>query len=463
MKQANTSNRILILLLIVAFCTIGFGGYSQVKSTAKPTRVLFILDASGSMNGKWKTESKLDMAKQILLHLADSFQRENIPYGLRVFGHLKDRSLEDCRDTKLELSIANNNRQKLQLTLDKINAKGYSPIALSLEDAIKDFPLSKSEQRSVIILISDGFENCSGDACLASSKLQNAGIYLKPYIVGLGLSPEHKKNFECVGQIFDIKAETDVNQAQIASVVISSVMNPTSLQINLLNTNDKPTESNVNMSFFDEQTSAIKYNIYHTLSTSGLPDTLFLDPNNRYRLKVHTIPPVALNSIDLIQGKHTIKAIEAAQGQLKINLPGTMKVKGIKCIVRKNGQIVNVQDVNTLCSYLVGEYDIEVLTTPIVRFNNVQILQSQTKTLNLLGLGSITINKPAGYLYIMKRNDKNELEKIYTVDVNVTKEVVALMPGSYEFIYRAKASITSKASVSKKVSIVSGLSSSITF
>jgi len=437
--------------------------YSQTRSTTKPTRVLFILDASGSMAGKWKTETKMDMAKKILSHLADSLKRENIPFALRVFGHQKDKKFEDCSDTKLVLPISANNYAKLSSTLDLINPNGYSPIALSLEEAVKDFPLTKSEQRPIIILISDGFENCSGDACDASNKLKNAGIYLKPYIIGLGLTDEHKKKFECVGQLFDIREESNQNQAQIASVVITSVMNPTSLQINLLNQNDKATESNVNMTFSDAENNSVKYNIYHTLNASGMPDTLFIDPNNRYNLKVHTLPSKKLSDIQLTSGKHTIKALETPQGQLKINMPGNVKSKNIKCIIKQNEQIINVQEINSSVNYLVGNYDIEILTTPIIRYNNIDILQSQSKAISVAAPGNVLINKPSGYLYIFKKDAKNVAEKIATIDVNTTKETISLQPGSYELLFRPKSSTTSKNSIQKKITVISGASNSITF
>ena len=460
-RQYILSSRFIILFALL-FIVAG-KSYSQVKSTQKPTRVLFILDASGSMNGKWKETTKMDMAKKILSHLSDSLSRENIPFAVRVFGHQKDKSLVDCKDTKLELPFSPNNQTNLSKTLDRINPKGYSPIALSLESAVNDFPLTKAEQRSVIILISDGFENCEGDACDASRKLQSAGIYLRPYIVGLGLTPEQKKSFECVGQIFDIQESENISQAQIANVVITSMLNPTSLQVNLLNVNEKATETNVAMSFFNENTSALKYNFYHTLNAYNQPDTLFVDPSIKYQIKVHTHPSKTLHDVELVQGKHVIKALETPQGSLKLTMLGSTKAKSIKCIIKQNGNIINVQDLNTTIPYLIGTYDIDVLTTPITKFEQIDILQSQTKTLSITNPGMLQVTKAAGYLFIYKRNHKNELEKIYTIDVNSTKEVVTLQPGNYEISYRAKASTTSKSFVSKKITIVSGVSTSINF
>lgn len=429
----------------------------------KPTRVLFILDASGSMNGKWKESTKMEMAKLILTHLADSLARENIPYAVRVFGHQKDKSLVDCKDTKLEIPFTINNSSTLSTTLQRIKPKGYSPIALALEQSVNDFPLTKQEQRSVIILISDGFENCEGDACIASAKLQNSGIYLRPYIVGLGLTAEQRKQFECVGQIFDIQESDKQSEAGIANVVISTMMNPTSLQINLLNVNEKPTETNVVMSFFNQNNGDLKNNFYHTLNAFKQPDTLYLDPSIKYKVKVHTIPSKTLTDVELTQGKHTVKALETPQGILKLSMIGNTKAKNIKCIVKQNGKIINVQDLNTSINYITGTYTIEVLTTPLTIIKDVEILQSQTKTISVTNPGMLQINKQAGYLYIYKRDAKNQLERIYSMYSGPGKESISLQPGNYELIFRSKASTTSKASVSKKVSIISGISSTINF
>ncbi len=450
------------ILLIVITGLITISCFAQNRSQ-KPTRVLFILDASGSMNGKWKESTKMEMAKLILTHLADSLTRENIPYAVRVFGHQKDKSLVDCKDTKLEIPFTSKNSSTLSTTLQRILPKGYSPIALSLEQSVNDFPLTKQEQRSVIILISDGFENCEGDACVASAKLQNSGIYLRPYIVGLGLTPEQRKQFECVGQIFDIQESDKQTEGGIANVVISTMMNPTSLQINLLNVNEKPTETNVVMSFFNQNNGDLKNNFYHTLNAFKQPDTLYLDPNIKYKVKVHTLPSKTLTDVELTQGKHTVKALETPQGILKLSMIGNTKAKNIKCIIKQNDKIINVQDLNTSINYITGTYTVEVLTTPLTIIKDVEISQSQTKTLTITNPGMLQINKQAGYLYIYKRDAKNQLERVYSMDSGPGKESISLQPGNYELIFRTKASTTSKASISKKITIISGISSTINF
>jgi Ca-activated chloride channel family protein len=458
------TRRVLLFLMFICIMTASLPAMAQVpaKNPYRPTRVLFLLDASGSMRGKWQDSDKWNTAKVILKQMTDSLRRENIEFALRVFGHQSDRSLNDCNDTRLEIPFSRNNYAQLLPKLTSIEPKGYSPIALSIEKAVGDFPMT-TDSKNIIILITDGFENCSGDPCTASEKLQAAGIFLRPYIVGLGLSEDQKIQFDCVGEVYDVQENTQVNE--VSGVIITNVLNPTTLQLNLLSEGGRPTESNVNMTFSETGTKQIRYNIIHTMNAAGNPDTLFIDPSRSYDVKVHTLPPVRISNIQLTQGKHTTRATDAAQGSLKLSMPGAMRYKSLKCIVRKNGTtgILNVQDINTSVSYLTGEYDLEILTLPPIVMNDVAITQSQVKTITVVSPGTLNISKQkAGYLFI-SRNVNGVMEQVYTMDVNTLKETILLQPGNYEIMYRLKSAQSSKSSVIKKISVTSGLANSITF
>ncbi len=425
------------------------------------TRVLFILDASGSMEGKWNNTNKMSAAKSVLARMTDSLRRENIDFAVRVFGHQSPRDKTDCNDTRLELPFGKTSQQQVQVFIGNIQPKGHSPIALSLEQAISDFPLSKTESKNVIILITDGFENCSGNACEASLKLQSAGIYLRPYIIGLGLSEDQKKLFDCVGIVYDMKEEASTTI--ISHVIITNILNPTTLQINLLNEAERPTETNVNMTFKDIANGQIRYNIFHTINAAGNPDTLYVDPSSTYQVKVHTLPSVTLKNVQLVQGKHVTKAIEAAQGSMRIQMTGAMKYKSLKCIVRKDNKIINVQDINSTQNYLTDSYDLEVLTLPRMYFSDVMISQSKQKVITIASPGTLNLRKTVpGYLTIFKKEDQ-ELIYVYTVSVNNASESVQLQPGSYELLFRAKNAQSTKSSITKKVNITSSIATTISF
>lgn len=458
--SALCAYRHTFIFFLCTFC-LSVSAQNTPAFSHKPTRVLFLLDASGSMKGTWQNTDKISAAKQILFQIADTLEKQHVEYALRIFGHQSERYLADCKDTKLEMPFAKNNYSKLQNILNEITPKGYSPIALSLEQAINDFSFGKSNINNNIILITDGFENCEGDACAAVQKLQTAGISFRPYIIGLGLSDEEKVKFDCIGELYNVKDNTVISNA--SEIAINYLLNPTTLQINLLDEVEKPTETNVNMTFFDANTKEIKYNIYHTINANGNPDTLIVDASKTYRIKIHTLPPKFLKYVNLRPGKHTTKAVDVPQGSLRINITGSVKYTNLKCIVETDRETLNIQDVNTTQKYASGDYNLKILTLPPIYINNVEIRQHQEQLINIPTPGILNISKTtAGHLFIF-RKESEQLTNVYTMDVETLKETLRIQPGEYEILYRTKDAKNTSTSFVKKVTVISGSSVSVNF
>src|SRR5690606_12091970 len=125
---------------------------------------------------------------------------------------------------------------------------GTTPIAQSLDRAATDFPPCEN-CRNVIILITDGIEACDGDPCAVSRQLQKKGIILKPFVIGIGLDESFKKSFECVGTYFD--ATNEETFQKVLGIVISQALQNTTAQVNLLDINNKPSETDVPITFYD--------------------------------------------------------------------------------------------------------------------------------------------------------------------------------------------------------------------
>src|SRR5690242_5014033 len=106
------------LFLILFFFTISLPLCAQKKVQQKlpeKTRILFVLDGSGSMEGLWEgNESRIDIAKKILTRLVDSLRvNENLQLALRVYGHRFSRQANNCQDTKLEVPFAVKNHNAI--------------------------------------------------------------------------------------------------------------------------------------------------------------------------------------------------------------------------------------------------------------------------------------------------------------------------------------------------------------
>ena len=184
-----------------------------------------------------------------------------------------------------------------------------------------------------------------------------------------------KKSFDCVGTFYDAKdPETFTN---VLKVIISQVLNSTTVQVNLLDEWDNPTETNVPITFYDGFSGILQYNFLHTINSKGNPDTLTIDPVLSYKVVAHTIPQSqAEGEWKLNPGEHTIIPIDAAQGELNLVVSGN---QDISCIVREKGrqETLHLQHFNTKQRYLTGEYDIEILTLPRIK-ETVSIEQSKT-------------------------------------------------------------------------------------
>jgi len=453
---------LLFLLFTSALC---FRAAAQRPITSKTTtnRILFIYDASNSMNGTWQSGKKNDIAKSLISKALDSLKgNPNVELALRVYGHQFDyRTGQNCEDTKLEVPFAKYNVDKIKAKLNKIKAQGTTPIAKTLEKSENDFPPCDN-CRNIIVLITDGIEECDGDPCAVSRALQANGIVLKPFVIGIGLDPNFIKSFECIGNYFDASDEKTFQT--VLGIVISQALNNTSAQVNLLDANQRPNETNVNMTFSDMFTDKIIYNFIHALNSKGLPDTLKLEPLHTYRIKVHTIPPVEKDSVIITPGIHNIIGIPAAQGLLQIKMSGLVK-NNFDVIVRKAEDMntLHVQETNSEEKYLTGKYDLEVLSYPRVKFNNVEVLQSHTTTIEFPAPGIATILRSTNGRTDIYKEENNGLTWVYQLAENSKSENLYLQPGNYRVIHKPKSAISSSFTTEQKLSIKSGASTTIRF
>ena len=430
-------NKKLKILILLGLIILSSDSYSQ-KKQEPVNRILFVFDASQSMLGRWQSGRKIDIAKQLLTNITDSLKDvKNLELALRVYGHQRSFPPQDCDDTRLEINFIPSNifAERVKGKLSMIRAKGTTPIARSLEEAASDFPIDNS--RNIVILITDGKEECGMDPCAVSRLFAKKGIILKPFVIGIGLDESWKDNLDCVGTFFDAANEKDFSN--ILNIVISHVVDNTTTQVNLLDSLGNPTETNVPLTFYDNFTDIVKYNFVHTMNNMGNPDTMIIDPVLKYRVVAHTIPPVESKVITILPGEHTVIPLKTPQGKLKI----TIKTKeDYQFIVKQSNQneTINVQKINNSQSYLTGFYDIELLTLPRQYFKNIRINQNQLTQLQLPSTGLANILLPANGYGGVYLKDGDMLTEIYKFNGESNQYKLTLLPGKYKVIYRSKSS-----------------------
>jgi Ca-activated chloride channel family protein len=454
MKQLTS---VTILLGLFLQANILFAQVQKGRKDGPTTRILFVFDCSLSMSKRWEGSTNMDISKRILTQTIDSLSRlDKVEVALRMYGHQSSvQPNRNCKDTKLEVPFFKGNIAALKEKVKSAQPRGTTPIAYTLEQCGNDFP-NDPNARNIIILITDGIEECDGDPCAVSAALQSRNIILRPFVIGVGLDENFKKTFDCVGKFFDAKNEKSFQYAM--GVIISQALNSTSAQVNLLDSYSKPTETAVDMSFYDMRTGNIKYNYVHTINNRGNPDTIPLDPLSTYKIVVHTIPPVEKDSVELTPGKHTIIGIDAPQGYLAVKANGTNEYKELKYIIRRKGemQTLLVSDAERTEKLIVGKYDVEVLSMPRIYLNDIVVSQSKTTTVQIPqpGIANIVMqNLGYGQLFL---NEKNSLKLLYNLNENNYKETLVLQPGNYTIVFRPKNAKESIYTITREFKIDSG-------
>jgi hypothetical protein len=175
-----------LLLLSVGVLVLG--------TPTEPVNIELILDASSSMSESVAGAIKIEAAKQAIIDLLDTLP-DGCNVGLRVYGHTYDATEKDnsCVDTEVLWKIQSLDegaRDEIKTILAGIEAKGMTPIAYSLEQAMTDFE-GKTGTNS-IILISDGKETCGGNPESIADEIHQLTNGLKIYVIGFDVSSDEQ-------------------------------------------------------------------------------------------------------------------------------------------------------------------------------------------------------------------------------------------------------------------------------
>ncbi|MEJ2005787.1 MAG: hypothetical protein P8X57_12700, partial [Cyclobacteriaceae bacterium] len=340
--------------------------------------------------------------------------------------------------------------------------KGTTPIAYSLEQAANDFP-SSDGYRNIIILITDGIESCDGDPCRVSRELQRKGIFLRPFVIGIGMNASFSEAFECVGSYYDA---TDVNQFRMAlSQAIETSLLTATVSVDIRDENGTSNQTDINVSFINAVTQQSEFDFIHYRYPSGEPDSVELDPVVPYHVRVNTLPPVTVRYQQFAPGRHTVVPVEAPRGTLTVKQDGAGSYgPGLKVLIRRSDRQgwFHAQDINGSQAYLTGTYEAEFLTLPRVIRKNITIKTDKETIVEIPSPGIVNMDHSAGgFGSIYALDDNNIPTWVCNIDHSGQRMAIALQPGRYRIVFRARMAPGSKYTSVKEINVQAGQSSLI--
>ncbi|MDP8996713.1 MAG: VWA domain-containing protein, partial [Pseudomonadota bacterium] len=119
------------------------------------SRVILILDASGSMRAKINGKSKIDIAKEVVGKIVSGWKPED-ELGLVVYGH---RKKSECSDIETVKEPGPLNANEYMAAVNAIQPKGQTPMTQAVKQAAE--ALQYTKKKATVILVSDGIENCN--------------------------------------------------------------------------------------------------------------------------------------------------------------------------------------------------------------------------------------------------------------------------------------------------------------
>ncbi|MBI4384237.1 MAG: VWA domain-containing protein [Nitrospinae bacterium] len=172
--------------------------------------IAIVFDGSSSMAGRMEGKIKLDIAKDALSEIV-----KDIPAGsrvaLRVYGQRfsVDEKEKSCQDSEAIYPMGAVDAESFARKVASIRARGYTPIAFSLTEAVKDFTGEEGWKR-FIILVSDGLETCGGDPCQVARDMQAAGAPVVIHGIGFSVDDKAREQLTCIaeatgGKYFDAR------------------------------------------------------------------------------------------------------------------------------------------------------------------------------------------------------------------------------------------------------------------
>lgn len=182
--MAGLARSIAAAILLLSMTTFGFAA----------SKVIIILDASGSMWAQIDGKPKLEIARESLRTVLQSVPGDD-EIGFMAYGH---RQKGSCEDIELIVPPQAGSASAISAAADSMKFLGKTPLTAAVKQAAQ--ALKYTEEKATVVLITDGLETCGGDPCALGKELEAAGVDFTADVVGFGLTADEGKQIACLAE-----------------------------------------------------------------------------------------------------------------------------------------------------------------------------------------------------------------------------------------------------------------------
>ncbi|MFC4077296.1 VWA domain-containing protein [Salinithrix halophila] len=182
------------------------GGPGTIRNLEVPEdeeiNMVILLDASGSMAGKVKDGTKMDLAKQAIREFV-----ANMPQGanvsLQVYGHKGSNAKKDkkrsCSSVEEVYPLGEYRAKAFNKSLESFKPAGWTPLGAAMEKARGQLKSRTGDGvQNTIYVVSDGVETCGGDPVKQAEALHTSQIQTKVNIIGFDVDDKGQKALQDV-------------------------------------------------------------------------------------------------------------------------------------------------------------------------------------------------------------------------------------------------------------------------
>lgn len=210
---------IYIVLLIIFPLSCMNTAFAAVKQ--KQTKFIIILDGSDKMNTTWRDDmNKYSAASLLIARLMDSMHtaNEDVQFCLRLYGHLYPATIQNCKDSRLEVYFSKDNRSQTRMRLASLQPQGTTSLGYALQQCTS-YDVEDRFDDYNIILITSGNRYCDSNVCISAGTLLNK-ISGKSYVLNLGYDAPIATGYSCVGNVYNISSKLAMD------AIIDTICNP---------------------------------------------------------------------------------------------------------------------------------------------------------------------------------------------------------------------------------------------